>query len=59
MGQKVVVTMDIQDESGQSVADIVGTFKNLDYANVVEIEKGVIGAFLAMGEARVAAKTGK
>ena len=49
---KLVVTMDYIDESGESAADVVATYKKLDYAGVVAIQGAVVESLHGLGVAQ-------
>lgn len=53
---KLVVTMDFVDESGESAADVVATFKKMSYEQIVNTQKAVAGSILGLGDLNVAAK---
>lgn len=53
---KLVVTMDFIDDSGESASDVVATFKKMDYPQIVEVQKAVVGAITGLGDLNVAAK---
>ena len=46
--------MDFIDESGESAADVVATYKRLEYADVVEIQGTVVNALHGLGVAQAA-----
>ena len=51
---KLVISMDFIDESGESAADVVATYKRLEYADVVEIQGTVVNALHGLGVAQAA-----
>lgn len=53
---KLVVTMDYIDESGESAAEVVATYKLLDYPGVVKMQGAIVGTLQGLGEAAVQAK---
>lgn len=53
---KLVVTMDFVDESGESAADVVATFKKMSYEQIVNTQKAVAGSIIGLGDLNVAAK---
>jgi hypothetical protein len=53
---RLVVTMDLQDKDGVSQADVVATFKTLDYPQTVAMQKAVVGAITGLGDLNVATK---